>query len=128
VPKTATAPSGVTQRTSAAVAAPAAAARTSGPVLKLRVSVLQGGRAATPHARHVRISGRLSRARRGRVDIVLRRARGGPQRRVRERARGGRFVRTLRRVRPGKYRVSVTYRGGRATALESVARRFSVPR
>jgi hypothetical protein len=97
-------------------------------VLTLRVAVLRGARAATPHVRHVRISGRLSRARHGPVDIVLRRARGGPPRRVRERARGGRFVRTLRRVRPGKYRVAVTYRAARATALESVVRRFSVPR
>ena len=132
VPKTATAASSVTARTSAAVAAPAAAGaqavRTDGPVLKLRVAVLPGTRTAMPHARHVRVSGRLSGARQGRVDIILRRVRGGTVRHVRERARGGRFVRTLRRVRPGKYRVAVTYRAGRATALESVVRRLSVPR
>jgi hypothetical protein len=128
VPKTATAAASVTARTSAAVAAPAAAARTAGPVLTLRVAVLPGARAATPRVRHVRISGRLSPGRHGRVDIVLRRARGGSPRHLRERARGGRFVRTLRRVRPGKYRVAVTYRAGRAAALESVVRRFSVPR
>ncbi len=108
----------------APVASAYSAAASSGPALSLEVSVL----GSQVRSRHVRISGRLAGAHGGRLDIALRRVRGGQVRRVRQHARNGRFVRVLRRVRPGTYRVAVTYRAPRATAFQSVVRRFSVPR
>jgi hypothetical protein len=114
--------------TAARSTAPSRAATAAAPILRLKVAVLGAGRTPRSRARHVRVSGRLTGARRGRVDIVLRRAGGGSVRRVRQSARRGRFVRTLRQVHPGRYRVAVTYLPRRTLARESVVRRFSVPR